>query len=242
MLHVHRHYHWSLLVRGAATAAAACAMLELCDGRRLCACPTSCVNVAPSRFLETAGYCLPSVARPDIASQSALHLGGACVWRGCAIRFFVWFVSWVQCRAWWAAPDKCILYLAALLPIAVPAVAATGRLMFRNGLRALLTLRNIGERPVWLPMVCRPLPKMWIWWTHVQLGRFYRASWPRWLMRCFVCYMLLFSYGMINPPHVGIALTHCIHKAILNVVVWSTSSSPEPLDPRAEDPHIAHCT
>ena len=49
--------------------------------RRLCACPTSCVNVAPSRFLETVGYCPPSVARPDIASQSALHLGGACVWR-----------------------------------------------------------------------------------------------------------------------------------------------------------------
>ena len=56
-------------------------MLELCDGRRLCACPTSCVNVAPSRFLETVGYCPPSVARPDIASQSALHLGGPCVWR-----------------------------------------------------------------------------------------------------------------------------------------------------------------
>ena len=81
MLHVYGHYHWSLLVRGAATAAAACAMLELCDGRRLCACPTSCVNVAPSRFLETVGYCPPSVARPDIASQSALHLGGPCVWR-----------------------------------------------------------------------------------------------------------------------------------------------------------------
>jgi endonuclease YncB( thermonuclease family) len=154
---------------------------------------------------------------------------GAC----CAIRFLVWFVSWVQCRAWWAAPDKCILYLAALLPIAVPAV--------QKGLRALLTLRNIGERPVWLPMVCRPLPKILIWWTHVQLGRFYRASWPRWLLRCFVCYML-FSYGMINTPPTGMALTHCIHVAILNVVAWSTSSSPEPLDPRAEDPHIAHCT
>ena len=177
--------------------------------------------------------------------HKALYIWGVLVYGACcAIRFLVWFVSWVQCRAWWAAPDKCILYLAALVPIAVPSVAATGRLMFRNGLRALLTLRNIGERPVWLPVVCRPLPKMWIWWTHVQLGRFYRASWPRWLLRCFVCYLLLFSYGMINtPPIMGMrmAFTHCIHKATFSMA-WSTSSSPEPLDPRAEDPHIAHCT
>jgi micrococcal nuclease len=173
--------------------------------------------------------------------HQALYILGILVYGACcAIRFLVWFVSWFQCWAWWGAPDKCVLYIATLLPIAVPSVAATGRLMFSLGLRALLTLHNIGKRPVWLPMACRPVPKIWIWWAHVQLGHFYRSSLPRQFLQCFVCYMLLFSYGMINTP--PMVLTQSIHNAILNVVVWSTSAQPEHLHPHAEDLHITHCT
>ena len=133
---------------------------------------------------------------------------GAC----CALRLVIWLLSWVQQWPWWFAPDKCVLYMATLLPVAVPSALAAGRLMSRLGIRALLTIRDIGDKPVVLPIIRRSLPKVWIWWAHVQLARFYRARLPRQLLQCCACYLLLVSSGMINtlpmvntPPT---ALTH----------------------------------
>ena len=171
--------------------------------------------------------------------HQALYILGSLIYGACCVlRLFVWLLSWVQHWPWWYVPDKCVLYMATLLPVAAPSVVAAGRLMSRLGLRAVLTLRNIGDKPVVLPIICRSLPKVWIWWAHVQLARFYRASLPRQLLQCCACYLLLVSSGMINTPPT--ALTH-LYKVMQNVTVWQTPGSAH-MPHHAEDAHVARCS
>ena len=117
--------------------------------------------------------------------HQALYILGFLIYGACCVlRLFVWLVSWVQHWPWWCAPDKSVLYIATLLPVAVPSVVAAGRCMSRLGLRAVLTLRDIGDKPVLLPIIQRPLPKVRIWWAHMQVVHFYRSSLPRQLLQC----------------------------------------------------------
>ena len=95
--------------------------------------------------------------------HQALYILGSLIYGACcALRLFVWVVSWVQHWPWWCAPDKCVLYIATLLPVAVPSVVVSGRLMSHLGLKAVLMLRDIGGKPVLLPIIYRPFPKVWI--------------------------------------------------------------------------------
>ena len=172
--------------------------------------------------------------------HQALYILGSLIYGACcALRLFVWVVSWVQHWPWWCAPDKSVLYIATLLPVAVPSVVAAGRCMSRLGLRAVLTLRDIGDKPVLLPIIRRPLPKVCIWWAHVQVARFYRTSLPRQLLQCCACYLLLVSSGMVNTPPT--ALTHLLYEVMWNTTVWQTQGSAH-MPQHAEDAHVAHCT
>ena len=172
--------------------------------------------------------------------HQALYILGFLIYGACCVlRLFVWLVSWVQHWPWWCAPDKSVLYIATLLPVAVPSVVAAGRCMSRLGLRAVLTLRDIGDKPVLLPIIRRPLPKVCIWWAHVQVARFYRTSLPRQLLQCCACYLLLVSSGMVNTPPT--ALTHLLYEVMWNTTVWQTQGSAH-MPQHAEDAHVAHCT
>lgn len=171
--------------------------------------------------------------------HQALYVLGSLIYAACCVlRLFVGLVSWVQHWPWWCAPDKCLLYIATSLPVVVPSVVAAGRFMSRFVLRAVLTLRDIGDQPVMLPMIRRPLPKVWIWWAHVQLARFYRASLPRQLLQCCACYFLLVSYGMLDTPRT--ALTH-FSEVMRDVTVVQTPGSAH-VRHYAEDAYVAHCT
>jgi micrococcal nuclease len=177
--------------------------------------------------------------------QTLYILGGLIYGLSCAFRLVLWLLSWVEHWPWWFVLDKCVLYMATLLPVAVPSALATGRLMSRLGLRALLTIRNMGDKPVVLPIIRRSLPKVWIWWAHVQLARFYRARLPRQLLQCCACYFLLVSSGMVNTlpmvnaPH--IALTYFRYTLIKDVSVWQTPGSTH-MPHHAEDAHITRCS
>ena len=172
--------------------------------------------------------------------HQALYILGSLIYGACcALRLFVWVVSWVQHWPWWCAPDKCVLYIATLLPVAVPSVVVSGRLMSHLGLKAVLMLRDIGGKPVLLPIIYRPFPKGWIWWAHVQLARFYRASLPRQLLQCCTCYLLLVSSDMIKTP--PMALSHLLYEVMLNVTMWQTPGYVQ-MPHHVEDEHVARCT
>lgn len=160
---------------------------------------------------------------------------GAC----CVLRLLVWLVSWVQHRSWWCALDNSVLYIATLLPIAVPSVLTAWRCMSRLGFRAVLTLRDIGHKPVLLPINNRPLPKMCIWWAHVQVARFYRANLPRQLLQCYACYLLLVSSNMVNTS--PMALTHLLYEVMRNTAVRQTQGFAR-MPQHGEDVHVTHCT
>lgn len=172
--------------------------------------------------------------------HQALYILGFLIYSACCVlRLFVWLVSWVQHWPWWCAPDKSVLYTATLLPVAVPSVVAAGRRMSRLGLRAVLTLRDIGDKPVLLPIIRRPVPKVCIWWAHMQVARLYRASLPRQLLQCCACYLLLVRSGMVNTPPT--ALTHLLYEVMRNTTVGQTQGSAQ-MPHRAEDAQVAHCT
>ena len=146
-----------------------------------------------------------------------------------------WLVSWVHCCPWWCAP--CV---ATFLPLAIPSAATVTRLK-RLILRVLFTLSDVCCMPVLLPFIRRPIPKKWIWWPHVQLGRFYRASLSRQLLQCFACYLLLLlisSSGVANT--LPVMLTN-FHEVVLSVTMLSTSR-PARVHHHAEDVHVARCT
>ena len=172
--------------------------------------------------------------------HQALYILGFLIYSACCVlRLFVWLVSWVQHWPWWCAPDKSVLYTATLLPVAVPSVVAAGRRMSRLGLRAVLTLRDIGNKPVLLPIIRRPVPKVCIWWAHMQVARLYRASLPRQLLQCCACYLLLVRSGMVNTPPT--ALTHLLYEVMRNTTVGQTQGSAQ-IPHHAEDAQVAHCT
>ena len=75
LLHIHGHYHRSLLVRRSALPTATCFIHELCGRRWLGARLSSCVHAAPGPSLEVVSYCAPRVAQPDVAAPSALRFG-----------------------------------------------------------------------------------------------------------------------------------------------------------------------
>ena len=163
--------------------------------------------------------------------HQALYILGSLIYGACCVlRLVVCLVSWVQDWPWWCAPDKCVLYMATLLPVAAPSAVAAGRLLVRLGLRAVVALRDIGDKPVRLPVVCRPLPKVWIWWAHVRLVRCYRARLSRQLLQCCACYFLLVSSGMVDTPPQ--ALTNLHHE-----FVWPAHATHH-----AEDAHVARCS
>lgn len=170
--------------------------------------------------------------------HQALYMLGFLIYSVCCVlRLFVWLISWIQQWSWWCAPDKSVFYIATLLPLAFPSVVAAGRCMFRLGLRAILIVRGIGDKPVLLPIIRRPIPKVCIWWTHVQVARFYRASLPRQLLQCCACYFLLVSFGMTNTPPTP--LTHLLYEFMQNMTVTPGSAH---MPQHAEDAHVTHCT
>ena len=172
--------------------------------------------------------------------HQALYILGSLIYGSCCVlRLVAWLVAWVQGWPWWCAPDTCVLYLATLLPVAVPSAVAAGRLLVRLGARAVLALRDFGDKPVLLPVICRPLPKVWIWWAHVRLVRCYRARLSRQLLQCCACYFLLVSSGMVDTPPQ--ALTNLHHDFMRNVSVWLRRGSAHTTY-HAEDVHVARCT
>lgn len=172
--------------------------------------------------------------------HQALYISGILIYFACCVlRVGLWLVTWIGHWPWWFAPDTCVLYMATLLPVAVPSVAATGRLVSRLGLRAVLTLRDIGDRPVLLPIVCRPVPKVWIWKAHVQLAHFYRASLPRQLLQCCACYGLIISSGLVKTSPT--TLTSLVYEGMLSVTERHLPG-PAHVPHHGEDAHVARCT
>ena len=118
-------------------------------------------------------------------------------------------------------------------------MVAAGQCLSRLSLRIVLTLRDIGGKPVLLPIINRPLPKECLWWAHLQVARIYRASLPRQLLQCCACYVLLVSSGTVATPPT--ALTHLLFEDVRNMMVWQTPGSAHTLQ-HGEDVHVAHCS